>query len=176
MAAANDGDPAAFDALYLRYRDWVLRLAWRFTHDREESLDVLQETFLYLLHRFPGFELTARMTTFLYPVVRSIAVTHHRKRARQADSDAYHIDDYLHDQPEKADPEPLRLSSRQLDALLSPLSDDQREIILMRFVDDMTPSEIAQALNIPAGTAKSRLHGAIRRLHDDPETRRYFEQ
>ena len=63
---ANKGDSEAFEALYYRYRDWVYRLAWRFTGHQQDALDVLQDTFVYLLGKFPGFELTASMTTFLY--------------------------------------------------------------------------------------------------------------
>jgi len=59
IAAINDGDAAAFEALYFRYRNWVVGLAYRFTGDCDAALDVMQETFLYLLRKFPGFRLTA---------------------------------------------------------------------------------------------------------------------
>lgn len=49
IAAINAGDAAAFEALYRRYRDWVAGLALRFTGDHGLALDVLQETFMYLL-------------------------------------------------------------------------------------------------------------------------------
>ena len=54
VALANGGDASAFEVLYLRYRDWVVNLAFRFTGDRDLALDVLQETFLYFLKNFPG--------------------------------------------------------------------------------------------------------------------------
>ena len=50
----NRGDSDAFETLYYRYRDWVYNLAWRFTGNGADSLDVLQETFTYLLEKFPG--------------------------------------------------------------------------------------------------------------------------
>jgi RNA polymerase sigma-70 factor (ECF subfamily) len=81
---ANKGDSDAFEALYYRYRDWVYRLAWRFTGNQSDALDVLQETFAYLLGKFPGFELTAAMTTFLYPVVRHTSLAIRRKNRRFA--------------------------------------------------------------------------------------------
>src|SRR4030065_871281 len=81
---ANKGDPDAFEALYHRYRDWVYRLAWRYTGNRSDALDVLQETFTYLLGKFPGFELTAAMTTFLYPVVKHISLAGRRRSRRFA--------------------------------------------------------------------------------------------
>ena len=74
IAALNAGDAAAFDALYYRYRDRILRLAYRFTANHADAQDVLQETFSYLHKKFPGFRLTAAMTTFLYPVVRNLSL------------------------------------------------------------------------------------------------------
>src|SRR5690348_8926110 len=82
VAAINDGDAAAFEALYLRYRDWSTALAFRFTADRDAALDVMQEAFLYLLRKFPGFTLTAQMKTFLYPVIRHLAIALAQKTRR----------------------------------------------------------------------------------------------
>ena len=86
--AINRGDVRAFDALYYRYRDWVVRLASRLTGNQEDALDVLQETFSYVFRKFPGFVLTASMTTFLYPVVKNLSIAARRKRTRMASTDA----------------------------------------------------------------------------------------
>jgi len=86
--AANQGEAAAFEALYYRHRDWVVRLAWRFTADREDALDVLQETFAYFAKKFPGFRLRAKVTTFLYPVVRNLSMNIRRKRRRFVSDEA----------------------------------------------------------------------------------------
>jgi RNA polymerase sigma-70 factor (ECF subfamily) len=56
ITAINAGDDHAFEALYYRYRDWVVRLAQRFTGNPDDVLDVLQETFAYLSRKFPGFD------------------------------------------------------------------------------------------------------------------------
>src|SRR3954469_7079189 len=80
--ALNAGDVRAFDAIYFRYRDWVHRLATRLTGNPDDALDVLQETFAYLFGKFPGFVLTARLTTFLSPAVKNLAIAHRRKRHR----------------------------------------------------------------------------------------------
>jgi RNA polymerase sigma-70 factor (ECF subfamily) len=65
VALVNRGDANAFEMLYQRYRDWVVNLAHRFTGSEDLALDVLQETFLYFLRKFPGFELRANLKTFL---------------------------------------------------------------------------------------------------------------
>ena len=56
------------------------------------------------------------------------------------------------------------------------LPEGQREVLLMRFVDDMSLREIAQALALPTGTVKSRLHRAVEALKDDKRTRTYFDK
>ncbi|MBA7485774.1 ECF RNA polymerase sigma factor SigW [subsurface metagenome] len=165
---ANKGDPDAFEALYHRYRDWVYRLAWRFTDNTEDALDVVQETFSYLLGKFPGFELTASMTTFLYPVVRHVSLAI-RSKSRRFTSEEEVLDELA--APESEESEHYR---SELAAVLIVLPEEQREVLLMRFVDDMSLQEIAAALTIPVGTVKSRLHNALRVLRSDRRTRDYF--
>ncbi len=177
IAAANAGEVAAFEALYWRYRDWVVRLAYRFTRNQADALDVLQDTFLYLLGRFPGLVLTARLTTLLYPAVKnlSLACRHRKLRACGAQWSAA----LEHD----ADPAPpLRAATTgcgssphdELADVLRDLAEAHREVVLMRYVDDLTLAEIATALSIPLGTVKSRLHAALHALRADPRTKAYF--
>lgn len=154
VRAINGGDLDAFQVLYFRHRDWTMRLAMRFTGHHADALDVLQETFAYLARKFPGFELTAAMTTFLYPAVRNFSIAARRKRTRSSGGD-----DCL---PLIAEPDSAQHSSRSdLASRLRRLSDAHREILLMRFVDGMTQPEIAAALDLPLGTVKSRLHHAL---------------
>src|SRR2546421_6220835 len=78
----NAGDANAFASLYLRYRDRVARLAYRFTRHHDDALDVTQETFAYLLRKFPGVVLTANLMTFFYPAVKNLSLTARKKRQR----------------------------------------------------------------------------------------------
>jgi len=165
---ANKGYSEAFEVLYYRYRDWIYRLAWRFTGNTEDALDVVQETFSYLLGKFPGFELTASMTTFLYPVVRHVSIAI-RSKSRRFTSEEEVLDELA--APKSEESEHYR---SELAAVLIVLPDEQREVLLMRFVDDMSLQEIAAALDIPVGTVKSRLHNTLRLLRSDRRTREYF--
>jgi len=165
LRRANGGDAEAFEALFRRHRDWVHRLAWRFTGNPQDALDVLQETFLYLLKKLPGLRLTASMTTFLYPVVKHLSLNVRRRRGVSADEDLL-----------LAIPDPAAepLSRAELAAVLAGLPSEQREVLFLRFVDDLALDEIAQALHVPPGTVKSRLHRALDALRHDPRTRDYF--
>jgi RNA polymerase sigma-70 factor (ECF subfamily) len=169
VAAMNDGDAAAFEVLYWRHRDWVTALAYRFTGDSDTALDVLQETFLYFLKKFPGFRLTAQLKTFLYPAVRNFSITARRKTAR------YQATGSELEQLEQAPaPEPPVTAAGELGVVLAGLPEEQREVLLLRFVDGLSLAEISQAMAIPLGTVKSRLHNALQTLRDDERTRNYF--
>jgi RNA polymerase sigma-70 factor (ECF subfamily) len=166
--AANRGDPAAFEAIYLRHRDWVVRLARRFTGADDLALDVLQETFVYLLSKLPGLQLTARLTTFLYPAVKNLSLAARRKAVRLGGGEGA-----LRDRA--AAPPPGEERHPDLAAVLGGLSDEHRETLLMRFVDGMSLEEIAGALEVPLGTVKSRIHNALDRLRGNENLKKYFE-
>ncbi|MEI8196545.1 MAG: sigma factor, partial [Phycisphaerae bacterium] len=82
ITALNRGDLAAFEVLYHRHRDWIVRLAMRFTGNEADALDVLQETWKYVLGKTPHLALTATLTTFLYPAVKNLSIAARRKRQR----------------------------------------------------------------------------------------------
>jgi len=164
VTAANRGDESAFAALYERHRQWVWSLARRFLPHRDEAADVLQETFLHLWSRFPGFELTARLRTYLYPVVRHLALDRCRKRRRRGETVPLKEEDLIDPQPVHDGDEHEEFHRR-----VASLPAAQREVVLMRFVDDLELAEIALALEIPVGTVKSRLHHAVRHLRAEKE-------
>ena len=173
VAICNVGDAheaaRAFETLYRRHRDFVLRVARRFTHDRELALDALQETFTYLLRKFPpvgeGLTLTARLSTLLYPVAKSSAIDAVRKARRHAGV----ADDVLAELPAEPASE-----GEPIDAAFAGLSPERREVLTLRFVDDLSLAEIAAALDVPLGTVKSRLHLAIKELRNDSRIKDLF--
>ena len=169
VAAINSGDVVAFEVLYLRYRDWVVGLARRFTGNDDLAMDVLQETFLYVLKKFPGFALTSNFKTFLYPAVKNMAIAARNKARRYQSTDAEMARMESTPDPVESDcPDDLR-------QILKRLSQEHREVLLLRFVDGLDLAEIAQVMDIPLGTVKSRLHNALATLRADPRTKKFFE-
>lgn len=169
LEQAKGGDAEAFETLYRRHRDWVYRLAWRFTGNEADALDVLQETFAYLLRRLPSLRLTAAMTTFLYPVVKHLSLN-----VRRAKCVARDASETLSRTTQHAERTTNDSSRSELSQVLGTLPADQREVVLMRFLDDMSLEEIAQALQTPLNTVKSRLYRALDALRNDPRMRDYF--
>jgi RNA polymerase sigma-70 factor (ECF subfamily) len=149
LDAFRRGDARAFETLYLRHRDWVAGLARRICGNREDALDVLQETFAYVAQRAATLELRAGFRTFLYPVVKHRSID--RKRLRRP-------------QPEAAEPVAPTPAEGLIDEYLKQLTEDQAEVVQMRFADGLSLDEIAAALDIPLGTVKSRLHHALQIL------------
>lgn len=171
IAALNRGDEEAFEVLYYRHRDWVANLAGRLTGDSDLALDVLQETFLYFLKKFPGFALSCPLRGFLYPAVRNLSIAARRK-ARRGQSDGTELDDLAANAP--AEPESRGAGHAQLAAALASLSAEHREVLLLRFVDGLSLGEISETIRIPLGTVKSRLHNALAGLRENPRTREFF--
>jgi len=171
IAAVNSGSQAAFELLYRRYRDWVVSLAFRMTGDADAALDVMQETFVYFAKKFPGFVLTAQLKTFLYPAVRNLSIAARRRQSRFQPENPF--DPLLQEIPDESRPVQTEAA---LSSLLAGLAEEHREVLLLRFVEGLTLGEIGQALKIPIGTVKSRVHNALSKLRRDPKTRSFFEQ
>lgn len=150
IEAIRRGDTAAFEELYRRYRDWIVSLAVRTCGNADDALDVLQETFAYLLRKLPELQLRAKMKTFLYPVVTHLAIRRKELARRHLSMGA--------------EPPAREARDESIDPLLADLPEEQREVVRMRFSDGMALAEIAEALSIPLGTVKSRLHTALETL------------
>jgi len=169
IEAANAGERGAFDALYKDQQRFVLGLARRFTASEADALDILQETFLWFFGRFPGFELHSSLRSFLYPVVKHLAMDLHRKARRVVSLTA---------QEERGQGRPAAHPSDQLTAQaaletrgdlerrLAPLSEGHQVVLRMRFGEGLRLREIAELLALPVGTVKSRMHHALSQLRD----------
>lgn len=161
----------AFAVLYERHKTFVLRVALAIVHDHGLALDVLQETFTTLLEQFPppgvGLTLTAKLTSYLYPIARNAAISQLRKAQRTRPDGVTDPDDLAFLAPESND---------DIDILLAELSRERREVISMRYVLDLPLADIAEALDLPVGTVKSRLNSAVTQLRNSPKAKHFFEK
>lgn len=165
----NTGDESAFEILYYRHRDWLFRMAYRITANEQLAQDVLQDAFCYFLGKFPNFELRCELRTFFYPVVRNISLNRLKKNRRMIGGEEG--DSYL---SEIHAPEVNQGHHQDFSTMIGHLSEDHREILFLRFVDGLTLPEIAKWVDIPEGTAKSRLHHALAALRS--KTNAYKEK
>jgi RNA polymerase sigma-70 factor (ECF subfamily) len=179
VAAVALGDTRAFAALYQRHKVFVTRVARRFSSSDDDALDALQQTFTTFLAQFPAFRLDerAKLSTYLYPVVKNICLARARaQRVHHRDTSTLPPDDAAAMADTRAlSRRPDDDTTRALADALSRLPEAQRETLLMRCVDEMTPDETAAALGVPVGTIKSRLHYALAALRADPVLGSLFE-
>ena len=178
VAAVQGGDETAFAALYHRHRDFALRIGWRYSLNDADALDAVQSAFVYLAGRLapgvsPPFVLTAKLSTFLFPVVKHEALALRRKAVRMklganitSEAAATAIFEEI---PARYAPPDADRSARRVASAIKSLPPAQREVILLRFIDNLSMEEISAVLAIPAGTVKSRLHNAIKALAADAE-------
>lgn len=170
------GQPWAFEALYDRFKDYVYRTAFFVTRNSGDAEEAVQETFLDVLRALPNYRVEgpARFETWLYRVtVNRCRSRLRRKRIPTDDWDE--IEERLERTPEthpSYNPEGVALKQEQAIELwraVDQLPDAQRAVVLLRYQQGFSYSEIAQALDINEGTVKSRLYHAHRKLKEQLE-------
>ena len=165
---AKAGEPAARDALALRYRRAAYLLALQMLGNRDDAMDVTQDAMLRFFSTLKSFDATRRVQPWLFTIVRNQVRDLWRQRRRRP-ADAIGESDALVGQLAAPQPGPeADLRRRELKErvwrVLAALPAAKREIIVLRDFHDLSYSEIAQVLGIPIGTVMSRLHGARRQL------------
>lgn len=161
---AQRGSRAAFDMLVLKYQRRIERLLARSVHDPADVADLCQETFLAAYRALPGFRGDSAFYTWIYRIAIN-AAKRHRSRQRSVES----LDDdegtfgTAAPPSDDATPEGL-MATRQLaqglDEAVAALAEDQRRALLLREVDGLSYDEIADLMDCPPGTVRSRIFRA----------------
>lgn len=164
----QQGDKRAFDLLVLKYQHRIAGLVSRFIHDSHEVQDVTQEAFIKAYRALPGFRGESQFYTWLYRIAINTAKNYLVARKRRPPSGDIDIDDamYIDDQSalkDLASPE-RNLMSEQLMAVVNDaikmLPDDLRTALTLREYDDLSYEEIAEVMECPVGTVRSRIFRA----------------
>lgn len=168
---AKRGSHSAFEALVRRYSERAFRVAYRVVRDPDVAEEVLQEALIKAYRGLPRFEFRSSFYTWLYRIVVNLALDRRRqeKRAPSVEwEDGLAVElDPRGVTPAQVDPElgVLRLEVRELVSKgVQELPDGQREVLLLREVEDLSYEEIANTMGISKGTVMSRLHYARKKL------------
>lgn len=162
------GDQAAFDMLFARYQVKILNLISRYVRDSEEVRDVAQEAFIKAYRALPRFRGDSAFYTWLYRIAINTAKNHLVSRSRRPPSTDVDIDDadFRDDADmlrESEDPESA-LARDELQATieqaLADLPEDLRSALTLREFDGMSYEQIAQIMECPVGTVRSRIFRA----------------
>ncbi|MEM8621297.1 MAG: sigma-70 family RNA polymerase sigma factor [Actinomycetota bacterium] len=155
VEAAQAGDRFALDQLLRRHYDRVYAVCRRVVGSQRDADDACQEALIKITRSVPRFDGRSSFGTWAYRIATNAALDELRKRRRRPTP---HDDD----NPEIADPRGARnvelVDERlALDEALEQLSDDLRSAVVLRDVADLDYHEIADTLDIPVGTVKSRI-------------------
>ena len=167
-----DGDANAFEDIVREYERNVYNIALRMSGDREDALDISQESFLKAFHSLRSFSGDSKFSVWLYRIVSNTCLDFLRERKRRAEVPLVRGDDEGEaEQTEIPDeslaPEALlerKLTREALRRGLESLPEDQRKILLLREIQGFSYEEIAEILSLESGTVKSRIFRARRKL------------
>ena len=165
LRRAQQGDSEAFRLLVEAYQTQVYRLALRMCGEAAAD-DVTQEAFLAAWRALPEFRGTCRFSTWLYRLTTNAAIDCLRREKRHRgtdDLDGVELPDGGDTPQETAERSETRNAVR---AALCQLTDEHREVLLLRYMQELDYGEIARALRISEGTVKSRINRAKARLKE----------
>lgn len=162
------GDKTAFDVLVLKYQNKIIKLVNRYVHDPDEAMDVAQEAFIKAYRAVGRFRGESAFYTWLYRIAINTAKNHlvaMRRRPPGNDIDASEAEQYdgAAGLKEYDTPEHLVLKDEiqvTIARAIDDLPDDLRTAITLRELEGMSYEEIAQAMDCPIGTVRSRIFRA----------------
>ena len=175
MVMYQKGEVRAFEVLLSRHRKPVYNFILRFIGDKETAEDLLQEAFMRVIKGAEAYKRQAKFTTWLYTIARNLCVdqTRRRKHRKHASLDAPMdtsddsgtLMDVIPSTEMASDRKSVNKQLHQtMHRAISALSEEQREVFLMREVMEMPFAEIAAAVGASEPTVKSRMRYALEKL------------
>jgi RNA polymerase sigma-70 factor, ECF subfamily len=160
IRSAQAGSEEALEQLYRRYWPWAHRAAYLVVHDAAAAEDIAQEAFLSAVRALDRFDRRRPFGPWLNRIVVNRAIDWARARALRREAAIGPDVDVGESEPPVTN-QPYSAATVQALAALSP---DQRAVVVLRYLLEYTPGEIARMLELPRGTVNSRLRRALDRL------------
>jgi RNA polymerase sigma-70 factor (ECF subfamily) len=148
MLEFQGGSRPAFEQLFVRYRGPLYGFFRRRLHGDERAEDLMQETFLAVIRAAERYEPTALVRTYLYGIAMNLLAAERRRCAKESP-------------PGNVSPEPATREAPDsvlwIRQALDKLDESEREILMLREYEQLSYAEIAELLNMPVNTVRSRL-------------------
>ena len=158
------GESAAAEEIVRTYGDRLLRSAYLLSGHRTDAHDLVQEVFVQAVRSAARFKGTASIFTWLYGILLNITRHYLRKRSVQKKLFTQRIlKDEIPQDPDGRGPD-TKWAAAVLTYAIHQLSDEHREVIVLRFFDGLKIEQIVDYLGVTEGTIKSRLHYGLKRL------------
>ena len=156
VRAARDGSEAALEMLFRRHWPSARRTAYLVCQDRAGAEDIAQEAFLAAIRALERFDRRRPFAPWLHRIVVNRAIDWTRMRAGRRETTTATVPE----PPAEPTPEP----DDELLEALAELDADHRAVIVLRYLEDLSPGEIARAMDLPRGTVNSRLRRGLDKL------------
>lgn len=161
MLLVRGGRHQAFDTLVSRHQTRMLRVAYRFLRDSHAAADAVQNTFVEVFVGVASYKPQGKLRSYLYRLLlNQCRRVYRRSRVEQR------VHSMLPPETMTSDELVARERQHAVECALSRLPPKQRNVLLMRYTAELGYQEIADALDIPLGTVKSRIFEATARLRD----------
>ena len=169
ILAVQNGDPEAFASLLGRYQNRLYRYLLRWVHEPASAEDLFQQTWMRVIQNIRRFDAKRNFDAWLFAVARNIAIDYLRRRRPASLEEPLGDDFFLSDALATGAPGPLDqvLRSEKIESVRRALESQPplyREVLTLRFEEEMKLEEIAEVLSVPLGTVKTRLARALERL------------
>jgi RNA polymerase sigma-70 factor (ECF subfamily) len=163
VRGAQAGSASDFEALFRAHWPRAYRAAYLVVHDAAGAEDVAQEAFLAAVRALDRFDARRPFGPWLHRIVVNRAIDWARARALRREVGA---GEAIEDVPAVERGDPAAPLPEDVVGALASLSPDHRAVIVLRFVLEYTPGEIARMLELPRGTVNSRLRRGLDALQD----------
>jgi len=169
VAAFQSGDIAAFDVLVQRWDRRIQGLIFRLIGHHDEARDLSQEAFLKAYRALGTFKSESRFSSWLYQIALNATRDRLRRRRRRTDVSLEEMEDGAPESLRDGRPSALDLVessdlSRLVSAAMATLPDEQREVVILKEYEGLTFPEIAETLDLPLSTVKTRLYRGLGQL------------
>ncbi len=151
-----------FDA-HAMYADAIFRYCYFKVGDREVAKDITQDVFIKIWEYLAKGEDIENMKAYLYKVAHNAVIDFWRKSKSIPDSN---LSPLVFENAEASEKTELQAEYSVFLSMLKKISEEDRDLIVMRYVEDMTPGEIAQILGVRENTVSVRISRAVSRLRD----------
>lgn len=168
IAQAKEGDMGALDELIQQYYPAILRYCMWHAPNRACAEDAAQETFLKAIRHLNAYAQQGHFRAFLYQIAANTCIDMRRKREGSHLSLEALADDWLCEEAGYG----LAEESMELRRLVRCLPERLREIVLLRFAQELSLREIAEVTHLPLRTAQSRLRAALKLIKKQLEVER----
>lgn len=165
IAEVLAGNSAAFGELVTRYQDRLFNVAYRVLDNADDAADVVQDVFVNAYTSLKTFKGDSELFTWLYRIAFNTAISFKRRRRGVVRIDAGGEDGGLDPEDRSTDTAPeagmeRTEDERVLAEAMAKLSPEHRTVLVLKDIDGLKYEEIADAMGVPIGTVRSRLHRA----------------